>query len=191
MLRDRLQKFTCQLKECLHENRGWINPATYCKDPTSISRMYLQEKLNLRLKIRNYDSLMPFPALSAILSVRCNTQICCTAALEPGWTCLAPTRASSRQPSDLPYFVSLVINSQLLWLLWMLTVTQAMVWCCFRQSTLSHILQLQEDTALTVPWVMCPTIISIPIASHGTRCLGLVKGFTSRGEINPKQVKKI
>lgn len=32
--------------------------------------MYVQEKLNQRIKFRNYDSLMPFPALSAILSVR-------------------------------------------------------------------------------------------------------------------------
>lgn len=40
------------------------------KDPTSISRTYVQEKLNQRIKLRHYDSLKPFPALSAILSVR-------------------------------------------------------------------------------------------------------------------------
>lgn len=88
ILGDRLQKFTCSLKECLHGNRSWINPATCCKDPTSISRMYLQKKLNQRIKIINDDSLMAFPALSAILSVHYYTQTCCTAGWEPERTCL-------------------------------------------------------------------------------------------------------
>lgn len=110
--------------------------------------MYVQEKLNQRIKFRNYDSLMPFPALSAILSVCGYTGLAALVVESLGG--LTPTRASSKQPSDLPHFVCLAINLQLLWLLWMLTVTQVMVWCCFRQSTLSLFpqLQLQEDIIL-------------------------------------------
>lgn len=127
---------------------------------------------------------MPFPALSAMLPVYSDLLHWWLRA----WVNLTPTRASSKQPSALPHFVSLAINLQLLWLLWMLPVIQAMIWCCFTQPRLSH--SSRRTQLCTVPCVPCPTIIIIPITSHGARCLHLGKGFTSPGEINPKQVNK-
>lgn len=106
-------------------------------------------------------------------------------------TCLTPIRASSKQPSDLPHFVSLAHDLHLLCLLWMLSVTQAMVWCWFRHSTLSHLPQLQLlDTALHCALCHVPSHYHHP--SHLSWCH--IPGFRqgshiSRG-INPKQLKK-
>lgn len=133
---------------------------------------------------------MAFPALSAILSVLCYTRICCWLR---AWMNLSDTyKRSPKQPSDHPHFVSLAINLQLLWLLWMLAVTQWSGAAFDSPSTLSHIpqLHLQEDTALPCALCHVPNHYHHPSHPSWCQCLDLGKGFTAWGEINPKQIKK-
>lgn len=133
---------------------------------------------------------MPFPELSAILSVHCYTWTGCSGGWEPGWP-VWHVRASCKQSSMIfPTLCLLLIISSF----------SACCGCC-------QWLRPWSGAGLDTPH--CPTcpscssrtqlcivpcaIIIIPITSHGDdipRCLDLGKGFTSRGEINPKQFKK-
>lgn len=137
---------------------------------------------------------MPFPALSAILSVRGYAGL---AALlveslgEPVW------HLQEHHPSSHQIFPTLCVLPLICsfsgccgcW--WWLRLWSGAVLdnphCPSSPSCSSRRTQL-----CVVPGVVCaqPTIIIIPITSPGARCLDFGKGFTSWGEINLKQVKK-